>query len=370
VAAVQAASASRTRLNIERLAMKIRLKKLHDQTIVITGATSGIGLTTARMAAQKGARLLLAARSSDALTQLAAELRRTGAVVSTVTADVGVEADVARIASTALEHFGHFDTWVNNAGISVYGRIEEVDTEDMRRLFDTNFWGVVYGSLQAVRHFRERGAGALINLGSELSEAPIALQGLYAASKHAVKGFTNSLRVETEMEHLPVSVTLVKPAGIDTMFTIHAKNYMDKEPALPPPIYAPEAVAEAILRCAEYPQREVFVGAAAKVTAASAYHTPRLLDVLLRTVMARSQKESQSSAHDRHDALHSFDPNTELRQRSGKPISVHETSAYTRASLAKPPLKKALIVGGILFAAWSLAKAPHAGTGDVAQLSA
>ena len=131
---------------------------------------------------------------------------------------------------------------------------------------------------------------------------------MYAASKHAVKGFTNSLRVELEMDKLPVSVTLIKPAGIDTMFTVHAKNYMEREPALPPPVYAPEIVADAILHCAEHPKRELFIGSAAKAAAASAYHTPRLMDRVLRTVMARQQKDPQSSPANRRDALYAYDP--------------------------------------------------------------
>ena len=272
---------------------------------------------------------------------------------------------VARIARTAIEVFGHFATWVNNAGVSVYGRFDQVDTEDMRRLFDTNFWGVVYGSLQAVAHFRERGAGALINLGSELSDTPIAMQGMYAASKHAVKGFTNCLRVELEMERLPVSVTLIKPAGIDTMFTAHAKNYMDQEPALPPPVYAPEVVADAILHCAEHAKRELFIGSAAKAAAARAYYTPRLLDRILRTVMVSAQKDPQPTAANRRDALYAYDPHTELRERSGKPVTVHETSSYTEASMRPSPLKKALIGGGLLLAVLSLARSTGVGNSAI-----
>jgi short-subunit dehydrogenase len=343
-------------LTFESQIMTIRLKKLNQQTMVITGATSGIGLTTARMAARHGANLVLAARNGGALDQLASELGRQGTKVATVVADVGKEEDVARIARCAVERFGRFDTWVNNAGISVYGRLEEVDIEDFRRLFDTNFWGVVYGSREAVRHFKRHGGGALINLGSEVSEVAIPLQGMYAASKHAIKGFTNSLRIELENEGAPISVTLVKPAGIDTMFTLHARNYMDKEPALPPPVYAPDVVAEAILHCARHPQREVFIGSAAKLNAASAYHTPHLLDKIFSLAMFGMQKRDQPSAPNRRDALYAFDPNTELRERSGLPKKVHETSSYTKASLQSPSLKNALIGGGLLFAAWSLAR--------------
>src|SRR5687767_1594229 len=123
--------------------MKLQLKRLRDQVIVITGASSGIGLTTARKAAKAGARLVLVARSRHALRRLVDEIRQNGGEAVAVEADVGVETDVERIAERTLREFGGFDTWVNNAGASVYGRCLEVSTDDMRRVIDTNFWGVV-----------------------------------------------------------------------------------------------------------------------------------------------------------------------------------------------------------------------------------
>ena len=114
----------------------------------------------------------------------------------------------------------------------------DVATEDLRRLFETNFWGVVYGSRIAVDNLRERG-GALINLGSETSDAAVPLQGIYSASKHAVKGFTDAMRMEVEADKLPISITLIKPTAIHTPLPENAKNYLSYEPRLPPPLYAP-----------------------------------------------------------------------------------------------------------------------------------
>ena len=135
--------------------MKIALKALSDQVIVITGVTSGIGLATARMAAHRGARLVLAARSEGALGQLVDEIKAQGGTAIAVAADVAVEADIAKIAAKAKDVFGGFDTWVNNAGTGIYGRVEDVSIEDMRRLFDVNYWGVVYGSREAARQLRQ-----------------------------------------------------------------------------------------------------------------------------------------------------------------------------------------------------------------------
>jgi NAD(P)-dependent dehydrogenase (short-subunit alcohol dehydrogenase family) len=152
---------------------------------------------------------------------------------------VGKEEDVHRLCQTAIRRFGQFDTWVNNAGTSIFGRLTEVPHEDSRRLFEMNFWGLVYGSLEAIKHFGERKqAGALINVGSVLSDRAIPIQGMYCATKHAVKAFTDALRMELEAEGAPISVTLVKPSSIDTPFPKRAKNWMDQEPTLPPPIYS------------------------------------------------------------------------------------------------------------------------------------
>jgi short-subunit dehydrogenase len=336
--------------------MSVNLRKINEQVMVITGATSGIGLTTARMAAEQGARLVLAARSADALDQLASELRRQGTQVATVAADVGNPADVERIGQTAMERFGRIDTWVNNAGISVFGRIEDVSLEDQHRVMQTNFWGIVHGSLEAVRRMKTRGGGALINLGSEVSDRSIPLQGVYAASKHAVKAYTDALRMELEKEGAPISVSLVRPSAIDTMFVVHAKNYLDKEPALPPPIYAPELVAESILYCAQHPRRDVYVGGHSKFASVGESTMPRALDRFMRAVVFRQQKSEQPSAPGRRDALHAPDTSHELRERQGMAARVHERSAYTALALRAKPMKTVLLGGGALLAAWGLSR--------------
>jgi short-subunit dehydrogenase len=335
--------------------MAVNLRKLNEQVMVITGATSGIGLTTARMAADEGARLVLASRSADALDQLASELRRKGTQVATVAADVGKPEDVERIGQTAMERFGRVDTWVNNAGISIFGRIEEVPLEDQQRVMQTNFWGVVHGSLEAVKRMKTRGGGALINVGSEVSDRSVPLQGVYSASKHAVKAYTDALRMELEKEGAPMSVTLIRPAAIDTMFTVHAKNYMEKEPALPPPIYAPELVAEAILYAAQNQKRDIYVGGHSKFASVGEFTMPRTLDRFMRATVFKQQQSNTPSQPGRRDALHAPDGSTELRQRQGMG-KVHERSAYTALALRSKPMTAALLGASALFAAWGLTR--------------
>jgi len=256
-----------------------KLKPLAEQVIVITGASSGIGLATAKLAAARGARVVLAARTRDALAQAVDEINQQHGPdrATFVEADVGDHEEHEKIAAHALERHGRIDTWVNNAGVLVFGRIEELTEADMRRLFETNFWGVVHGSIVAARHLRA-GGGALINVGSLESDRGLPLQGIYTASKHAVKGFTDVLRTELQADGAPISVTLIKPGVIATPLPQHAKVYGDREPTFPPPHYTPEEAARTILSAAERPTREAYVGGAARLFAAFAAAAPKAAD--------------------------------------------------------------------------------------------
>lgn len=320
----------------------MRLKKLSEQTIVLTGATSGIGLVTARMAAKRGARLVLVARSKESLEQLTSEIRMKGGEAEFVVADVAEEDELRRASEVAIQRFGGFDTWINDAGVLIYGRNEDVSREDQRKLFETNFWGVVNGSLIAVEHLKHRG-GAVINLGSEVSDHSVPLQGIYAASKHAIKGFTDSLRMELEHEKAKVSVTLIKPSAIDTPIIGHAKNYMENEPDLPPPLYAPELVAKAILFAAENPKRDLYVGGAAKLNVSASHYAPRLADKYSERVAIRMLQKNQPKRDNSGNNL--YEPRGRLRERQGRNGVVFERSVYT---LAQMYTKTTLLVFGAI----------------------
>ncbi|MBX9601207.1 MAG: SDR family oxidoreductase [Bryobacteraceae bacterium] len=320
--------------------MNIVLKHIGDQVLVITGATSGIGLATARAAARAGAKVVLAGRSENALRQIEQELHAAGSQVECVVADVGREGEVRKVAEVARWRFGGFDTWVNNAGVSIYGRSLDVPVEDQRRLFETNFWGVVQGSRVALEHLRERG-GALINVGSVVSDRAFPLQGAYSASKAAVKAYTDTLRMELEQEGAPVSVTLVQPASIDTPFPQHARNYMDQEPNLPAPVYTPQLVADAILHAAENPVRDLTVGGSAKLISTMEKLSPRLTDHYMERSLFNQQKK-ESFAQEREDSL--YQPSEDLRERGAYEGHVFERSWYSAA--ARMPVSTAAIAVG------------------------
>ena len=328
---------------------------------MLTGATSGIGLVTARRAAQAGARLVLAARSEDALRTLTEEITAAGGTATYTVVDVSQEADVRRLAQTALDAYGGFDTWINNAGVSMYGKLEDQPLADMRHLFETNVWGVVVGSLEAAKHLKNKG-GAIINVGSILSESTAILQSIYSASKHAVKGFTDGLRMELSMDEAPVSVTLIKPAAIDTPYTLHAKNYMDREPKHAPPAYAPELVADAILHCCATPMPKVTVGGGGRMITSMARHTPRLFEKFMETVFAKQEK-SDHPARPLHD--NGLDRAAgRLQERGNYPGHTRETSLYTAATLN--PLATAAVVAGAgaALALWAAARRPREQEGD------
>jgi short-subunit dehydrogenase len=330
--------------------MTLKLKKLSDQIMVITGASSGIGLVTARLAAKRGARVVLNARNKAALRRVADEINATGSEAIHVAGDVGNFDEVQNIAREAIRHFGGFDTWVNNAGLSIYGPVLEQSLADQRRLFETNYWGVVHGSSVACAHLRQKG-GALINVGSVLSDISIPVQGTYCASKHAVKGYTDALRLELEQEGAPISVTLIKPSAIDTPYTRHAKNLMAVEPMNPPPVYAPDLVAEAILHCAEHTERDLYVGGGGKMLAEAGHHMPRVTDKLIEATMFDFQKSDRPKPVDRPDSLYA--PLSDGQERGGYPGHVAESSVYTKASV-HPLIAGSLIagVGLAVLAAW------------------
>lgn len=304
-----------------------------EQVLVITGATSGIGLATARLAARRGARVVLVGRDTAALDRIADELNQRAPerrVALGCAADVGDALQVEHVVKAAEATFGAIHTWVNNAGVSIYGRVTDVPVEDMKRLFDTNVWGVVNGARAAVRHFGTRG-GVIVNVGSIVSDLVLPLQGAYSASKHAVKAFTNVLRVEVEQAGLPIAVCLVKPSAIDTPFFEHARNYMAYRVEAPPPLYSPEVVARAILRCAERPVREVTVGGAGRAMTLGAALSPRLTDMVLKRMMFRAQQGPPVDDLHWGNLDETAGPHLEAGRQSRTPLS---RSAYTRAMLS------------------------------------
>jgi NAD(P)-dependent dehydrogenase (short-subunit alcohol dehydrogenase family) len=322
--------------------MKIQLLPLHEQVMVITGGSSGIGLVTGKRAAEGGARVVLAARNESDLEKAVGEIRRGGGRALSVVAD---PEDVEAIAHAAIAEFGRIDTWVNNAAVSLYGRLVDLPLEDMRRQMDVNYWGQVHGSRTAVRVMSGHG-GALINVASALSDRAIPLQGNYCATKHAVKAFTDTLRMELEEDGAPISVTLVKPASIDTPFFEKARTYLGVEPQPVPPVYAPEVVSEVILHAAQHPVRELIAGGSgAKLSMAR--FVPRLADLYMKRWTFNAQQTTRA-VNGRADNLYGAVADDGGERGRNWIGHTRGSSLYTRAFLH--PRAAAGIAGGLVTA--------------------
>ena len=308
--------------------MDVSLKPLDQQVMVITGASSGIGLATALAAAKQGVKLVLGARSKQTLDEVVRHIDEQGGEAIAVQVDVGIDDEVRQLAAAALERFGRIDTWVNDAGLSIYGRIDEVGHKDSERMFQTNFWGVVYGSVAALPHLKSSG-GTLINVGSEVSEATIPLQGMYSASKHAVKAFTDALRMELEADKAPVSVTLIQPTAVDTPFPEHAGNYMSLEPKLPTPMIEPEKVASAILDAATDPTDSTKVGAMSVLNTTDGEVMPSLGEAMAKMQIGRQQRDEPP--HSREGTLYRGGESGRVRGRGNE--NAASTGEARRANL-------------------------------------
>lgn len=250
---------------------------MEEQVVVITGASSGIGLVTATEAARRGARVVLAARNEHDLASAAADITRTGGAALAVPTDVTSLWQMQRLAERAVEEFGRIDTWVNCAAVSAYATFEEQSLEDFRQVLEIGFMGQVNAAKVALPHL-EQTQGAFICVGSLHSDRGFPLQTAYSAAKHALKGWLDGLRIELRRAGSPVRVTLIKPASINTPLFRKAKTQMEVEPKPIPPVYQPDLVAKAILDAAENSRRDVYVGRAGKFFAVAQRLSPRLVD--------------------------------------------------------------------------------------------
>ncbi|MDX2153010.1 MAG: SDR family oxidoreductase [Bryobacteraceae bacterium] len=291
--------------------MNIRLRPLREQSVVLLGASSGIGRETALQFARRGARVLVAARSATNLESLVREIRSRGGVAVAAPCDASRFDEVQRLAQTALSEFGAFDTWVNLAAVSLYARFEDTTPEEFRRIMEVNLMGQVHGAQAALPHLKNRG-GALIFVSSVEARRALPYQSAYAASKHAIKGMVEALRMELEYDRHPVSVTEILPASIDTPFFNQARSKLGVEARGVPPVYPPSAVARAILYAAAHPVREIPVGSAARAIITGEKLSPALMDRLLRPTFESQRTDRPAPTRD-----NLFEPNESIDTTTG-----------------------------------------------------
>jgi hypothetical protein len=224
----------------------------------------------------------------------------------------------------------------------VFGRLDEVSDADDRRVFDVNFWGLVYGTKLAATHLRAKG-GAIINLGSVVSDVGFPVQGMYAASKHAVKGFTAAYRMELQEAGAPISVTLIKPTSINTPFPRNAKNYLHQEPKLPPPVYRPEDVAHAIVHAAQHGGRDYYIGGGGKLVSLVNQHFPALIDFLGARYIPGQSVSGRPPARAPDGNIYGPGAGGDVHGESPHHVMA---SLYTKASMSPLVSRALLIIAG------------------------
>jgi len=279
--------------------MALTLKPLDQQVLVVFGASSGIGRATALLASQRGAAVVAAGRDRRALDSLAKEAP---GEVAVGIADAVDPEQVRGIADLALSRFARIDTWAHVAGVAEYAPFSEVSPEEFRRVVEVDLLGPVHGAMAALPHLRRQG-GAFIAVSSEIARRGFPLASSYSAAKHGVDGFLEALRVELQHDRVPVSVTQIMPAAIDTPFFEHARTRLGVRPSGPPPVYPPEKVAEAILEAAQRPKRDLIVGGAARVQLLVQKVSPRLMDAFTRATAFRLQRSKEPKGPGDGDAL-------------------------------------------------------------------
>lgn len=271
----------------------MKLKPIVQQVVVVVGATSGIGLETAREFARKGARLVLAGRGRDDLEATLREIRGEGADGIIVEADVADWDQVNTIAQRAVETYGRIDTWAHVAGVSFYAKMEDTTPEEFRRVIEVNLNGPTYGVMAALPYLKQEGRGSIIIVSSVNARIPLPYQSAYVAAKHGLDGMIDSLRIELKHDGIPINLTNILPATIDTPFFDKARTKLGVKPGMMPPVYSARSVANAILYAAEHPVREISVGGASLTYQSLHRLSHRLLDGLIMGTAFKGQKTDE-----------------------------------------------------------------------------
>jgi NAD(P)-dependent dehydrogenase (short-subunit alcohol dehydrogenase family) len=287
-----------------------------SRVVVVTGAGYGVGRAVAEAFARCGDSVALVSRGAESLDAARAAVEREGARALAVSTDVADHDQVERAAARAEEALGAIDVWVNCAMATIFAPFHEIEPDEFRRATEVTYLGYVWGTMAALRRMRPRDAGVIVQVGSALSYRSIPLQSPYCGAKHAINGFTDSIRTELIHDRSRVRVTAVQlPASNTPQFDV-GRSKMPKRPQPVPPIYRPEVAAEAVVWAAEHPRRELWVGGSTVLTILGNRLAPWLGDLHLARTGYRAQQTDEPADHERKDNL--FDPVPGIRGAQGR----------------------------------------------------
>lgn len=325
-------------------------RKIADQVVVITGASSGIGRCTAEYLAARGARVVVTARRADALESLVSDIERSGGTAVAVAGDVTRKEDLERVAVAAVERFGRIDTWINNAGVYLQGRVQDITLDEYRRLLEVNVIGVINGTQCALERMLPRREGVIVQLSSIAARRGVPWTSAYSASKSAIEGFTQALRAE--LWGSGVRFSIVYPPTVDTPIYQHGRARLGMMPKPAPPVSSAEQAARTIARLAETGARHGYFGWSRPLDVLNTI-SPRAGDWLLHRAKPLTVSHFPASARDNVD-----EPSSEFVPRiSGGWRGKGWRGLTLREAADAFPLELTIVAAGAAFAAGRVLRA-------------
>jgi NADP-dependent 3-hydroxy acid dehydrogenase YdfG len=321
---------------------------LRDQTAVVTGASAGVGRAVAIRLGRAGARVGLIARDAEALDSVRAEIESLGGRALALPADVADCPALLAAAQRCESELGPIAIWVNDAMVTVFSPVANIEPEEFRRVTEVTYLGAVHGTMAALRHMRPRNAGTIVQIGSALAYRGIPLQAAYCGAKHAIRGFTDSLRAELLHEQSRIRLTAVELPAVNTPQFDWARTHMAQQPRPMAPVYQPEAIAEKVLIAIRRPVREYWLGASTLATILGNILAPGPFDRFLAGAAVQGQRRPAPVSPDREDNL--FRPVRGLHRERGS----FGREAHSHLLAVPGPLARAGVVALLAGAAFGL----------------
>lgn len=318
------------------------------ETVVVTGASAGLGRAIAHEFAKHGAQVALLARGEEGLHATVAEIEAKGGKALAVPTDVADPDAVEAAAAKVEEHFGPIDVWVNNAMASVFSPVKEMKPEEYKRATEVTYLGAVYGTLAALKRMLPRDRGSIVQVGSALSYRSIPLQSAYCAAKHAINGFTDSLRCELIHDKSKVRITTAQMPGMNTVQFNWVKSRLPHRAQPVPPVFQPEVGARAVYWAAHHNRREIYVGGSSVGAIVANKFVPGLLDHYLGRTGYQSQQTAELEDPSRPNNLWSpVDARTDCGEHGRFDDKAHSGSMQLWADLHRGQLAVGLLAAGV-----------------------